>query len=66
MISIFTTSWYSKTGNSSLFEGPNCFLNAVYLIAIGTAFVIYAAHILTIVNRPVDKLPKEAPTKKIQ
>lgn len=58
---IFTTSWYSKTGNSSLFGGPNCFLTAVYLIAIGTAFVMYATHILTILNLPTDKLPNEAP-----
>lgn len=60
-----TTNWYSKTGNSSPLEGPNCFLTPVYLIAIGTAIEVKAAHILTIVSLPTDKLPKEAPTNTI-
>lgn len=63
---LLTTNWYSKTGNSSLLGGPNCFLTPVYLIAIGTAFVMYATHILTIPNLPTDKLPKEAPINKIR
>jgi len=60
---VLTCNWYSNTGISSVFWGPNCLLVAEKRMATIRASFRLTCAILVMDNRPPDRAPRDSPKR---